>query len=53
MDSPVYGEALTFKGMMCASYGDAKRKVFVMGSVWWFPSIGLITIGSLRGSNAT
>ena len=37
MDLPVYSKALTFKGVMRASYSDAKRKVFVMGSVWVFP----------------
>jgi hypothetical protein len=37
MNPPVYCEALTFEGVMCANDGDAWRKIFVMGSVWLFP----------------
>ena len=33
MNQPVYCEGLTFKGVMCASDGDAWRKALVMGSV--------------------
>jgi hypothetical protein len=39
MNAPVYGEALTFEGMMRSSDGDAWRKILVMGSVSGFPSI--------------
>jgi len=31
MNPPVYCKALTFKGVMCASDGDAWRKTLVMG----------------------
>ena len=39
MNPPVYGEALTFKGVMGTSDCDPQRKVIGMGSVWLFPSI--------------
>jgi len=37
MNPPVYCEALTFEGVMCASDGDAWWKIYGMGSVWLFP----------------
>jgi hypothetical protein len=43
MNSPVYGEALTLKGVMGTSDSDRWRKVLVMGSVWLFPSTASIT----------
>jgi hypothetical protein len=45
MNAPVYGEALTFEGMMRSSDGDAWRKILVMGSVSGFPSTTSVTTG--------
>jgi hypothetical protein len=43
MNEPVYGEGVTFEGMMRSSDGDAWRKILVMGSVSWFPSAAFRT----------
>ena len=45
MSLPMDGKGLAFKGVMRARDDDAWRKVIAMGSVWRFPSIGLIMTG--------
>jgi len=43
---PKYFERLSFKCVMRAGNRHPLRKVLMVGSVWWFPSIICHTIGS-------